>query len=442
MKRCPLMLIFLTMFTTFAVSQGSKNITVRGIVRDLKTKIPLTAQITIIYKDAETQTKEINNNSDGSFEINALPKQLILQAKSNNYIVSNVLINFENLENISVVCDIPLLFDSKSKNNQLYLQFAAQKKSTDSVSKSIIPKNTQVFQAIDALDGHIIPAQFRLTNANKMEVINVKTGKENSVFEHNFTQKDNIVVEVTADGYQNFLSNIVINTFDETVHENTAKLVKKLSFLNLIIKKEENLSKIEVIETSQSKPISLLKKEEIHLGNLSFGSKYKITVSSKNALPIIKEFEAIEGLNQVIVSLEPKTKIIAQVETKLIQIEKQAFKPESKVVNLETQSIFFDQSSTVLKQESKQLLEQISKKMLEAPDIKIEITGHTDNIGDSRQNLYLSEFRAKVISNFLFNKGIKDKRITLRGDDSKQANAGNDTEENRQKNRRAELRFY
>ena len=419
MKRCPLMLIFLTMFTTFAVSQGSKNITVRGIVRDLKTKIPLTAQITIIYKDAETQTKEINNNSDGSFEINALPKQLILQAKSNNYIVSNVLINFENLENISVVCDIPLLFDSKSKNNQLYLQFAAQKKSTDSVSKSIIPKNTQVFQAIDALDGHIIPAQFRLTNANKMEVINVKTGKENSVFEHNFTQKDNIVVEVTADGYQNFLSNIVINTFDETVHENTAKLVKKLSFLNLIIKKEE-----------------------IHLGNLSFGSKYKITVSSKNALPIIKEFEAIEGLNQVIISLEPKTKIIAQVETKLIQIEKQAFKPESKVVNLETQSIFFDQSSTVLKQESKQLLEQISKKMLEAPDIKIEITGHTDNIGDSRQNLYLSEFRAKVISNFLFNKGIKDKRITLRGDDSKQANAGNDTEENRQKNRRAELRFY
>jgi outer membrane protein OmpA-like peptidoglycan-associated protein len=42
----------------------------------------------------------------------------------------------------------------------------------------------------------------------------------------------------------------------------------------------------------------------------------------------------------------------------------------------------------------------------------------------------------------MFNKGIKDNQITLKGDGSKQPNAENSTEENRQKNRCAELRFY
>jgi hypothetical protein len=97
MKRCPLMLIYLTMFTTWAVSQESKNITIKGVVRDLKTKMPLSAEVTLIYKDAETNIKEINNNADGSFEIEALPKQLILQAKANNYIVSNIDINLKGL---------------------------------------------------------------------------------------------------------------------------------------------------------------------------------------------------------------------------------------------------------------------------------------------------------------------------------------------------------
>lgn len=440
MNRCFLMLIYLTMLHTLAVSQESKNVKIKGKIEDLKTKMPLAAQITIIYKDAETNIKEINNNTDGSFEIDALPKQLILQAKSNNYIVSNVLMNVENLETTNIVCNIPLLFDNKSKNNQLYLQFAAQR--TDSVAQNNIPKNTQIFQAIDALDGHIVPAQFRLVNADKKDVVTIKTGPENPVFKYNFTQKDNILVQVTANGYQNFLSNIVIKSFDETVHENTAKLIKKVSFLNLIVKNEANLSKIEVVEMSRAKSILLSKIDGIHLGSLTVGEKYKITIHSKNASPIIKELEAIEGLNQLVISLDSKAQTFSEVETKVVQVEKQAFKATNKPVNLETQTIFFDQSSTVLKQESKEILEQISKKMLESPEINIEITGHTDNIGDVRQNIYLSEFRAKVISNFLFNKGIKFNRITLKGDGSTQPNAENNTEENRQKNRRAELRFY
>ena len=93
-----------------------------------------------------------------------------------------------------------------------------------------------------------------------------------------------------------------------------------------------------------------------------------------------------------------------------------------------------------MKPESKQILEEISKQLLDTPDVNIEITGYADNVGDARQNQYLSEFRAKVISNFLFNKGIKDNRIKLKGDGGKKADS--DTEEAKQRNRRAELRFY
>ena len=121
-------------------------------------------------------------------------------------------------------------------------------------------------------------------------------------------------------------------------------------------------------------------------------------------------------------------------------MEKQAFTAEKKTVSLENKTLFFDQSSYVLKPEAKQVLEEISKQLLDSPNINIEITGYADNVGDVRQNQYLSEFRAKVISSFLFNKGINDKRIKLKGDGGKKAES--DSEDARQRNRRVELKFY
>ena len=73
------------------------------------------------------------------------------------------------------------------------------------------------------------------------------------------------------------------------------------------------------------------------------------------------------------------------------------------------------------------------------PKMKIEILGYTDNNGDPRLNLSLSHFRATVISNYIFNKGVNADRIKATGKGQEEAIAPNDTEENRIKNRRVEF---
>lgn len=451
MKSCLLLLTFLTIFTTSAMSQENQTVTLKGIIRDHKSKMPLAAQIKIIYADSQLSTQEANAKGDGSFEIKTLPKQCVFQAKTDGYIVSNVLMNLENLSEITAVAEIPLVFNGKSKINQLLLEFSEQKKAKEDEQDKGIPKNKQVFQAVDALENKAIPAQFRLTGTYKNNIINKATSRESTVFDHNFTDREHLMVEVAAEGYQNFLSEIDIETFDETVHENTAKLIKKISFLNLIIKNESELQNANVFEMSGGTPkqIVLSKSNNMYLGQLKTGGNYKVAINSNTNKEVIREFLAVEGVNQVMIVLESKQKkqtaftngnISVSAETKVVQLEKKAFSTEKKTFNLEQKTLFFDQSSCVLKPESKQVLEEISKQLIDSPDVNIEITGYADNVGDVRQNQYLSEFRAKVISNFLFNKGIKDNRIKLKGDGGKKAET--DTEDARQQNRRAELRFY
>ncbi len=448
MKSSLLLLILLTIFTTSAMSQENQTVTLKGIIRDYKSKMPLATQIKIIYTDSQLNTQESNSKGDGSFEIKTLPKQCVFQAKTNGYIVSNVLMNLENLSESTAIAEIPLVFNGRSKINQLLLEFSERKKEKEAEQDKGIPINKQVFQAVDALENKAIPAQFRLTGTYKNKVINKATSREASVFDHNFTEREHLMVEVMAEGYQKFLSEIDIETFDETVHENTAKLIKKISFLNLIIKNEVELQNVNIFEVSggTQKQIVLSKTNNMYLGQLKTGGSYKISINSNTEKEVIREFLAVEGVNQVLVVLEPKKKKQTNfansiaVETKTVQMEKQAYTAEKKPFNLEQKTLFFDQSSCVLKPESKQILEEISKQLLDSPDVNIEITGYADNIGDARQNQYLSEFRAKVISNYLFNKGVKDNRIKLKGDGGKKAE--NDTEDARQRNRRAELRFY
>lgn len=448
MKSCLFGLILLAIFSTSAMSQETTSVTLKGIIRDHKSKMPLAAQLKIIYSDSQINTQEATAKGDGSFEIATLPKQCIIQAKTDGYIVSNVLLHLENLSETTAMIEIPLVYNGKSKINQLLLEFSEQKKEKEAKETDGIPKNKQVFQAVDALENKAVPAQFRLLGTYKNNIINKTTSNDATVFDHDFTEREHVMLEVTATGYQKFLSEIDIETFDETVHENTAKLIKKISFLNLIVKNEAELQNVNVFEINAGTPkqIVLAKSGNMYLGQLKTGGNYKISINSNTANEVIREFLAIEGINQVLVVLDSKQQKQAippkspVVETKVVQLAKQAYTPSKKIVSLTDRTLFFDQSSCVLKPESKQILEEISQQLLESPDVNIEITGYADNMGDVRQNQYLSEFRAKVISNYLYNKGVKTNRIKLKGDGGKKAEA--DTEEARQQNRRAELKFY
>jgi outer membrane protein OmpA-like peptidoglycan-associated protein/tetratricopeptide (TPR) repeat protein len=102
--------------------------------------------------------------------------------------------------------------------------------------------------------------------------------------------------------------------------------------------------------------------------------------------------------------------------------------------------IFFDTGSDVLKATSFGELDRLFFFLKENPEIKVEISGHTDNIGNAQKNLLLSENRAKSVMLYLINKGIAKKRLTFKGFGDKQPIASNDDEiDGRELNRRIEI---
>jgi outer membrane protein OmpA-like peptidoglycan-associated protein len=77
--------------------------------------------------------------------------------------------------------------------------------------------------------------------------------------------------------------------------------------------------------------------------------------------------------------------------------------------------------------------------MNENPNLKIQITGHTDSIGKPADNLVLSTGRAKAVINYLLFKGVRPDRLTSQGFGNTKPVADNKTEEGRALNRRTEL---
>ena len=102
-------------------------------------------------------------------------------------------------------------------------------------------------------------------------------------------------------------------------------------------------------------------------------------------------------------------------------------------------NVYFDQSSYILRPEAYGQLNRLAVIMAKNADIKIEIVGHTDNTGDPRLNQTLSEQRAKVIANYLVNQGATEANIAHRGEGQSKPIAPNDSEENRQRNRRVQF---
>ena len=104
-------------------------------------------------------------------------------------------------------------------------------------------------------------------------------------------------------------------------------------------------------------------------------------------------------------------------------------------------NIFFDFDSFELLNESETELAKIVDFMNKNPTVKIELSGHTDNMGADIYNMKLSEDRAKTVVDYLIKKGIDGLRMSYHGYGATQPVADNATEEGRALNRRTELKI-
>lgn len=104
-------------------------------------------------------------------------------------------------------------------------------------------------------------------------------------------------------------------------------------------------------------------------------------------------------------------------------------------------NVFFDNDQYFLKEESRVELNYLLNLIRQNPGLKIEISGHTDNVGSEEYNQTLSENRAKAVYDFLIENGVQPSGLVFKGYGFLKPVSPNDTAEGRSKNRRTEIKI-
>ena len=86
-------------------------------------------------------------------------------------------------------------------------------------------------------------------------------------------------------------------------------------------------------------------------------------------------------------------------------------------------------------------LDEVVNAAKEYPQVQLDVTGYTDNVGNAQKNLQLSQQRANAVKAYLVKKGVASERINTKGAGADSPIADNATAEGRAKNRRVEVRY-
>jgi outer membrane protein OmpA-like peptidoglycan-associated protein len=101
--------------------------------------------------------------------------------------------------------------------------------------------------------------------------------------------------------------------------------------------------------------------------------------------------------------------------------------------------VTFEFGKATLLQSSIDTLYAVAEGLIANPEVEVEISGHTDNVGSARANISLSLRRAESVKQYLISRGIRSNRITTVGYGFAKPVTSNETEDGRSKNRRIEF---
>jgi outer membrane protein OmpA-like peptidoglycan-associated protein len=104
------------------------------------------------------------------------------------------------------------------------------------------------------------------------------------------------------------------------------------------------------------------------------------------------------------------------------------------------EGITFATGKADITSESEETLQKALRTLRTYPEIDVEISGHTDDVGSNSSNRRLSQLRAEAVKDWLINHGVESNRLSAMGYGEEQPFVPNDSPENRQKNRRIEFK--
>lgn len=218
-----------------------------------------------------------------------------------------------------------------------------------------------------------------------------------------------------------------------------------------------DLFSFDLYKEARPQEVTLLRGEvKDKVGNVVEGAKVEIT-NTKTKEKTSAVVDSSSGQYVAAINLKKKDDVLVTVkkdnysfDSKIISVKDASFDKQPKPMDMQISEVetgssfvinnlYYNTNSADLKSESFVVLEAFADYLKQNPTIRIEIQGHTDNVGSAASNEALSANRAYTVKAFLEDKGIDGKRITAKGFGPKKPIADNGTEEGRAKNRRTEF---
>lgn len=112
---------------------------------------------------------------------------------------------------------------------------------------------------------------------------------------------------------------------------------------------------------------------------------------------------------------------------------------EQEIIKRAFDNLEFTTGKSIIRSTSFDELDDLAKLLIEKPQYKLLIEGHTDNVGKRSSNMTLSKNRANAVKNYLVKKGVSSTRFQVQYFGPDKPIAENTTDEGRQRNRRVEM---
>lgn len=256
----------------------------------------------------------------------------------------------------------------------------------------------------------------------------VVSNAETGYYAITFEDKTNLQMEVIASDYYGYQQNLMLSNEEASSGEKNIALRRSITTYTItgVVREEETPAKlqamIKIYLPDDQAPIA---------ADTTSATDGKYEINLDNAGPFLMEVTA-EGyfFRNRALQFHPDTTLMVQ------NFELQKIKTGARIV---IANILFNTGNATLRAESYAELNKLAALLHENPQVRIEVSGHTDNTGSAAVNKRLSRSRALSVRNYLVSQGISGDRVDFEGYGFDRPIAPNETEEGRAANRRVEI---
>ncbi|WP_019989990.1 OmpA family protein [Rudanella lutea] len=426
-------------------SRADNCLQVSGVVLDYKTKQPLHANLSVKLPSGRLSLGQSAEGS-GQFQIGLDCRATVLIIERAGYHPQQLSLAGLSTNRLPVVVGIliPLIPVDKLGVDQVYQQSAQRHYEQQDNQKSGKPQRG-LFNVTDALTSSPLEVKACLFSTNDQAKRCFNTNSKGQ-FSATFPKQDIVALEIQQPGYQPYQGNIAIEHLDGQQRTHTIQLLRELTIVVIQIPQSQLKVNGELQALGGNATIPLQRVPGIDNQLCTYmiqPGQYKLTAKHTTGVARYSQPLTIRtGLNVIALpTIAPPPNISAGAATSTARPPLTVSPKRVYRLPDELPLIYFEQGSYLLDEDDRDLLRQVGVFMQAHPEYRLKIIGHTDPEGDEQINRYLSELRARMISNFLLWQGVPEKKMAWSGQGSRYPVSPRDSEENKAKNRRVFLKL-